>query len=345
MRFSGVLLAALIIAVFGPSAASAETALLLPSAGDDALKTQRQQAQQVLSQALQSQAIRVLTHAEATAGLGSTAMSECKTVDCAPALLQATGADIAVAVGVWASGGNQATTVFVTLVDRRSDRYPGKGTVTDDDLAGAVKDALLEARALQLLGPGPWLRVRGEPRGAQVFLNGTLVGSVPYRGTVQSGRHTLEVRYEGYRTHAQTIDVAPSTARQVDVDVALKPRDGTTTAAIDAQTLTTDEEAGHGGSNGRAVVGPIILGAVGLGLITVDAITLLGSGCGSQDKSGNCLKRTRPQAAPAIVWGVAGIGAVVGAVLWYALSADDLPTTEPSALRIDNQGITVSGTF
>ncbi len=309
----------------GPATVRAETAVLLPHRGDDGLVEQRQQAQQVLSQTLAAQGIRVLSVTEAASQIsGGGAAAECTTLDCAPALLQASGADSAAVLALWATGSPPVPgTVFVTLVDRRGDRYPGKATIDHGDFAAATKQALLDARALQLLGPGPWLRVHAKPDGAQVVLNGKLVGTTPYRAAVASGRYTLEVRAKGSRSYAQTVDVPPNEARQVEVDVALKPRAGEAAAAGPVGPDAFDLDADTGAEPSRPVVGPLILGGMGVAALTYDVVALAGSGCDHREPSGACTKKTEINAAPAAIFGVVGVGAIAGAALWYLLGEQE----------------------
>jgi hypothetical protein len=299
-----------------PARAHAETALLLPPKGDEALKKERLQANVVLGDALQAQGIKVVPHSEAVTSVGGGAASDCDSVDCAPALLQAASADVAAALAVWAAGDPPApSTVFVTLVDRRGERFPGKARVEDADLARATKEALLDARALQLLGPGPWLRVRGKPEGAQVLLNGKLVGTLPYRAPVHSGRQTLEVRYEGLRTHAQTVDIPPNATRQVEVDVDLVPRPEGTLAVKDAEAdVVRDSSTGE---RSHPIVGPIILGTIGVAVLAVDIASLAGAGCNQHDANGVCLQRDSVNRGSAIAWGAIGVGAIAGALIWH----------------------------
>jgi hypothetical protein len=331
-----------------PALARAESIVLLSPRGDDALASERAHAQQVLADALTGQAVTVLAHADAVASVEDDAASRCDAIECAAVLLQACEAEAAAAVAVWAAGDPPAPgTVFVTLVDRRGDRFPGKARVEGrepSDLARAVKDALLDARALQLLGPGPWLRVRGEPEGAEVVLNGKLVGTVPYRAPVESGRHTLEVRSGDHRAHVQTVDVPPSAARQVELDVELAPR------RADGDELVS--EAGYEGEAARdrdersgPVVGPLILGGAGAVLIVTDIALVLGSGCDRRNSLGHCEDGDEIDETLAIAWAGVGAAAVVGAVLWHVIGSG--PADRDVAIHAgpDGAAVTLSADF
>jgi hypothetical protein len=345
MRGASVRLLLCVIAnLSAVSFAHAETAVLLRPKGDDSLNAERQKAQEVLASALQSQGLRVVPQADAVAKLGNNAASDCDSIDCAPALIEAANADVAAALAVWAAGDPpQPSTVFVTLVGRRGDRYPGKARVQNADLTRATKDALLDARALQLLGPGPWLRVRGKPDGANVVLDGKLVGTVPYRATINSGRHTLEVRYEGLRPHAQTVDIPPNATRQVEVqaDLVARPDPESGVAAAEADTHAVDQAP----DGKRPIVGPLLLGGAGLVLVIVDVAYLGSAGCREHDSKGVCLERGEVDKGWAIAWGAVGLGAIGGALLWHLLGGQAHEQSNSLSFQLGPTAASVRGCF
>jgi hypothetical protein len=294
----------------------------------------------VLTSALEAQAVRIVTQAEASERIGGSA-KECRNVDCAQPLLLATDADVAAAVAIWGSGTPRVpTTVYVTLVDRRGDRFPAKTQIEDKSLASTIKQALLEARALQLLGPGPWLCVRSDPEGARVTLDGKVMGTAPVRAPIQPGRHRLELRFEGYRLHAQTVDIPPSDARQIDVDVELsrhedegeEQSEGSSEVGVAASKDRPDGSVpAH---HARPIVGPLLLGGAGAALLIYDVtahfVALADGSCLHRQPNGTCTEQHKVNVAPTVVFGVAGAGAIVGAVLWYVLG-DRSDSDESSA--------------
>jgi hypothetical protein len=335
-------LAAGSLALLWSTSARAESVVLLAPRGDAAIASARTEAQRVLEAALRGQGVTVLSDPDAGAAPGKAERAPCDTLDCAAALVEALDADLAAAVAVGSAGEPPApSSVFVTLVDRSGARFPGRARVDGrdgDDLARAVKDALLDARALQLLGPGPWLRIRGEPEGAEVVLNGKLVGTVPYRAPVDAGRHTLEVRSGGHRAHVQTVDVPPSAARQVDVDIDLPPKvvDG----HLDAEEPAEGAEplAAEPAGTGRPIVGPLILGGLGVAVIATDIALVLSSGCQRSDSRGTCLEHRSIQKAPALIIGGVGFAAIAGAALWHVLGGDPDSPERDTALRLTPDG-------
>jgi len=337
-----------VMVLSSPSLAVAESVVLLTPRGDHALASHRARAQRVLSEAFTAQAVIVISRADAVAPISDEKARRCDAVDCAAALLQAAGADLAASVAVSSADGSPAPNrVFVTLVDRRGDRFPGKARLARrdaSDLARAVKDALLDARALQLLGRGPWLRVRGEPEGAEVVLNGKLVGTVPFRAPVESGRHTLEVRSGSHRTHVQTVDVPPSTARQVELDVELMPR------PVDREDPAS--EAGHEADAARdrdgesgPIVGPLILGGLGAAVIVTDIALVLSSGCDRRNSLGHCEDGGRIDEGRAVAWAGVGAAAVVGAVLWHVIGSGSGDRELAFQAGPNGATVTLSGDF
>jgi hypothetical protein len=331
-------LAAASLALLWPAPVRAESVVLLAPRGDAAMASARVEAQRVLEAALRGQGVSVVPAPGAAAAPGKAEREPCDAVECAAGLVEAADADLAAAVAVGSAGEPPApSTVFVTLVDRSGARFPGRARVDRGDLARAVKDALLDARALQLLGPGPWLRIRGEPEGAEVVLNGKLVGTVPYRAPVDSGRHTLEVRSGGHRAHVQTVDVPPSASRQIEVDVDLPPK------AVDGHPDTEDPiddepVAVEPTGSGRPIVGPLILGGLGVAVIATDIALVLSSGCQRSDSRGTCLEHRSIQKAPALIIGGVGFAAVAAAALWHVLGGDPDSPERDTALRLTPDG-------
>jgi hypothetical protein len=332
----------------------AETAVLLPASGDEALAGEQAEAVRVLSRALETQGVRLLAYDEAVEQAGARDVSRCKTVDCAPKLLRAVGADVAASVAVWSRGADEQKTVFVTLVDRQGDRYPGRADVEGRRLGAAAKDALIDARALQLLGPGPWLRVRTKPDGAQVLIGGKLVGATPYRAHVSSGRHVLEVRAEGRESHVQTVDIPPNTAKQIEVEVALKARHNTADAPDETASALDGDFREPPVANSPPIVGPILLGALGVGLIATDIVLVASSGCSEEDSRGVCKEEGKVDTAMTVVWGAAGVAAITGGILWYVLGASDDDSTAAGtsararpalALELSPNHVALSGSF
>ena len=62
----------------------------------------------------------------------------------------------------------------------------------------------------RLQAVGTPVYVEANAGGAQLYLDGTLVGPLPYEGNLPAGQHTLEVRAPGRETHTQTVNLTAS---------------------------------------------------------------------------------------------------------------------------------------
>lgn len=271
------------------SLASAQTSVvLLPARGDDRLPAQRDAAQQALFEALSQQGFTVVAHADALSRLpeGSTA---CSAVDCAPSMLRTLSLNVAAACAVWLSPDAPEGTVFVTLVDDAGSRYPGAHPVHAGNLVVATRAALAEARGLHMLGPGPWVRIHGVPEHAKVFIDGQLVGALPYRAAMTAGRYDLRVEAPEHISEEQDLDIPLNAGRVVEVEVALVPGQEPARAGNGAQR-DTDGPASrpvvspgpHTHSERHAQAGDYLLGAAlavpGLLLMTINPIQALAKG-------------------------------------------------------------------
>lgn len=271
--FLGLLLCAFVTS----AQAQVGSAVLLPARGDDRLPTQREAAQRALSEALGAQGYTVVSHADALARLPAGG-SACGAVDCAPNMLRALSLNLAAACAVWLSPDAPEGTVFVTLVDDAGARYPGAHAVQGGDLALATRAALADARGLQMLGPGPWVRIHGSPSGAQVFIDNQLAGTLPYRSAMTAGRYELKVKAPGHLSEVQDLDMPLNDGRVVDVEINLDPgQDPVEVAAVPA-SADTGVEVLSPTPETRRVAQPadyIVGGVLALGgvlLMTIDPI-------------------------------------------------------------------------
>lgn len=201
------------------SAASADTAVVFPHSGDSRLASERETAYRAVLGALREQGFKVRTQTSRAARSTAELSSECGQVTCAAAMLSAASAQLAVAVAVWQA--EDSTQINVTLVDPSGARYPGHAPIAARDVEGAATAALLEARSLQLLGPGPWVLVHGEPAGANVWIDGKRVGSLPFRAALSPGDHALEVQADGYAAKKSDIVIPLEPTSTARIEVAL----------------------------------------------------------------------------------------------------------------------------
>jgi len=318
--------------------ARAESAAVLPHAGDTRLETARVAAHRAVIDGLRDQgfAVRALTP-RATKNPAEL-QSECALITCAPAVLAAHQIEIAAGIAVWqAEDGAQ---VNVTLVDALGRKYPGYAIIVNDDAAAAARAALLEARSLQLLGPGPWIHVRGAPAGAVVSLDGKPVGVLPYRGAVSPGDHQLEVKAEGYAAKRMPIVITLEPTTTARVELQLEPERPTTHARTDqSPPLATDYVADDPAraftdqaSPWNFIVGGV-LAAGGVALATIEPIQTI-------SKDGNCAntactERYSAGAETALKIGAGALLAAAGVTLmvWQPLRIEAHATPDRAVMR------------
>ncbi len=242
----------------------------------------------------------------------------CEDRGCATRLLRAGAAELTATAEL--DDTTAVAKVRVRLLARDAHAYEGEAEIDSGDVRGATTRALLEARALQLLGPGPWLRVDGTPEGAQLELDERPVGTVPYRAAVTPGPHRLRVKANGYLTSEQELDV-PAADRKLDVRVALSPAQLETPVAPSAQGAVAVNQSGDPRGPGWVIL-PIALGVSGVAIASATTVRLLtGSGyCAHADAAGRCAVR-RTSVAPSVAY-YAVSGALIGAaVIWLVLGS------------------------
>lgn len=255
---------------------------------------------------------------------GLPAGARCPERECLVAARQAARADWAVVVALWEGSGEDPRTLAIGLVGGDGVEYGGSAAVGGGDLAAAAREAVRQARARARLGPGPWLFIDGEPEGASVRVDGELVGQLPWRIWVKPGLHSVEVSAPGRQTWAQEVripDDAGATTRLTARLAALgDPGRQVGGAASREGRSGAPEERGRGV---WGVMGPVLLGAAGLAALGYDAVVLARAGCDQRAEDGTCLVGRRLRTVPFALYGVGGVAAVAGAVLWLVLGGGD----------------------
>lgn len=344
LRGLGALVALVLALTAAP--AEAEVVLLMPAEGDPGLGAHAITAHAAVARALEAQGVELLSYAAARERAGGGELAECRAVTCAAELAKKAEAQLVMLVAVRALKGEGKTKpreVQVTLVEPSDSRYFGRARVSQGDFSEAARESLLDARAYQLLGPGPHVRVDSTPSGADVVIDDKLVGQSPYRAQITAGRHTVEVRLTDHKTRAQMIDIPPGAQQPTRLDVALEARAPAATneeieADIDAAMVAPPKKST------RPIAGPLILTVIGVGLITYDVIAIAGTGCEREDE-GTCTKPSEVDVPFAIGIGGAGVVALTAGVLWFALGGDDGDDEPGVSARISPLGGQLRATF
>ena len=325
--------------------ASAQKVIVLPPTAGQGGEAVAKLADSAVRDALGMQGLRVVGWEEATAKLP--AGGGCTDVAaCTPSVMKSAAAELAAGVVVTRNAGGAAEHVRVALLDADSRRYDGEAEVEDGDVRTATTRAFLEARSYQLLGPGPWLRVEGTPEGAEVLLDDRIVGRVPYRATVIPGRHKLRVREAGYTAFEQQLDVpATDDAHVAQVVVALEPAP-IAFSNNDAELRAVADEGEHGRRSSTWLVGPLVVGGLGVvlaGVTTVRLATELDS-CVNPDDYGLCTQTRTVNTAPVVIAYSLSAALIGGAVVWIVLGSNDGEQPSVSA-RLGLDHFAISGRF
>ena len=317
------------VALLTAAQVRAESAVLLPHAGAEGLLAQRERAQRAVAAALREAGFELQARASAPAKADDRA---CAQIACAPALLKQLGAEIAVALAVWQA--ERGVEVHVTIVDAAGSHFPGRAaTESDGDPSTAARSALVDAQSLQLLGPGPWVAVNGEPKGAAVWIDGRFVGSSPYRAGLAPGDHTLEVRADG-RAAKQLplrVPIEPTATARIDValDATQAPAPGSTVPSMAASTALANDAtavpADRLGPEPRTQSSPwnYVLGgaltAIGGALIVIDPVRAAARDGRCADPECNRVYDFGTRSALELAAGIALVGAGVTVLIWQPL--------------------------
>jgi len=253
------------------------------------------------------------------------ARADCAPRDCAAALLEAALVDVSALVAVLHDEAPARTRVVVTLGDRGRHRYQAAAEIESGDVRAATTRALLKARALQFLGPGPWLRVDGSPDGSKVLLDGRVAGTLPYRACIRPGAHKLQVQAAGYLAFEQALQIPEVEERTVEVSADLAP--DPTQGSVVLGALGRDETHGRSGSEPEAawMVAPMVVGVAGLALGTITTVRLVVGvdSCVNADAAGRCTEQHRVQLAPTLIYYSLSAALIGAAVVWLVVGSSD----------------------
>ncbi|MFW6023907.1 MAG: PEGA domain-containing protein [Myxococcota bacterium] len=317
----GTLLCATLLFPSAAAAGSSETAALLPAPSGDSTSSPEQRLRAVASvrEVLEAEGMKVLGSDDVRRRLPD-ALQGCDKTDCADDVAQAVRADFVAGVAVWTAESNPAT-VAVSLVTPCAHTFPGSAKVDRGDIESAARAALAAALRKKRLGPGPWIRVHGEPIGAKVFIDDEPVGVLPYRAAIRPGRHEVAVRLDGYATAERTVDVRMTDHEEVDLRVDLPSQ-----APAAADTPPPEARPTPPAPRVRSPVhlwGPVALGTAGVGLLTHAAVALARKGCAQGRAGGGCVIRRDLKTVPFALTAGFGAAALTGALLWFVLTGGD----------------------
>lgn len=210
-------------ALLAPSPTVAQTCAMLPpgrpAEGPAPPAAARATAIDAVTRALEDAGVQVIATAEAQRRMVGEPYAECAALDCGGSVVRRLGVDYAVLVTVWAPRGTP-TVVVVTLIGE-NDSAAGDAPVVQGDVAAAALNALATARQRWQAAQMGFVDVRSTPEGADVEVDGRLVGRTPVRHLVMAGERRVRVELAGFEPVEQVVHVVPM--REHPVAVTLSP--------------------------------------------------------------------------------------------------------------------------
>lgn len=318
-----------------PALASAQTAVLLfEPAGSESLRASAgAQATSAVAEGLERAGMVVVDRATALRRLSAAGAEACEAEDCVPAVLTALGADIVVAVAVWADRSTGAPReVALSLIGFGPPMVNASAPV-ESDVTTAAAVALADALTRWSGAGQANLRIEGTPRGASVTIDSRPAGLLPLASAAPLGQVEVTVSMAGYVSERRTVELI---ATEGPVVVRF---------ALEREEPTLGEPEAPVASSGRAVVGPVLLGLAGAGAGVALGLELARPGCVERPADGVCLEERVLRNGNVALLSVAAIGALTGAVLWFALSGDDDPQAAAARVGFSPAMLHVSTTF
>jgi len=316
---------ALAAALTFSNVAQAETfALLAPTGADDISPATRASAIDALLVALRTSGHRPTLPAEVARQLSAAHSPACLALDCARSVISALHVNGVVETVLWSNGSGGVRELVVSIVRAGGAESSGTAAVGNGDVGAAARAALTQAlSSAGTAAPPVRVTVRVSPRGAALTLDGRPLGQAPWEGLLPTGQHVLVAGHVGFLIERRELDLR-SEPVELAIELAHDPEadadaDANPDADGNADDGTADDRAARGGGgqrpSGRAVVGPVVLGAVGIALLGFDIAALVYAG--GEPPVG--IERSLDP-LPFVLYGVAGIGAMTGALLWWLLS-------------------------
>lgn len=342
-------LIALFAAVSFSFPASAQKKVVLgPALADTGGEAVASVASAALAEALRMQGLSVVTYEQ---GKGAVSAAQGCDDACGARLLRLVSADFSAIVRVVSSPSSGRSRAIVKMFDAAGHRYEGSADIRDGDVRDATTRAVLDVRAYQLLGPGPWLRIEGTPEGATVLIDGESAGTLPYRAPISPGKHDVVVREAGYVRAHQAIEVPNDDSRHVDLRIALEPAQ-LAASSVAAQSVEGSAAAApsEATTDSTWLAAPVAMGVLGVGLAAVLTVRIASGvdDCVDPDMSMRCTESRSVRPAPTIIGYTLSAALLGGAITWIALglSHDSEPSESPPlAAGIGVGQVSLRGSF
>ena len=316
-----------LLALAAPSVAAGQSVVVLPRVlGDGHIaEDARARAVEAVTAALAAEGLQV-RDAEIPAELEG-----CGDGPCVVELLRAADVDLAAGITLWASAETPLAIgeLVVGLVNPDGHSFEGSARPDGADLSHAAAEAVHQARARLILGPGPFLLVDGEPFGASVFIDDEHVGGVPWNGRVEPGQHEVRVERRGYAAQTHTVQI---------------PDDVTASERLQVELVPIGGGGSGGGIAGWAIpvgVGAIVAGVgVGAGVPAISAAT---TGCADADA--DCVTSNQLAIEPTVAWAVVGGVVAIGGLTLVIVAASEGSAEASVRARVGPTHLSFEGSF
>ncbi len=154
----------------------------------------------------------------------------CTTERCIAGLISALGATGtpiagAIQIGLWNASSTEEPTQTYTM---QLTLHTPAGTPFEASLEDPspnpqthIPTLLAQAHAALTRGPGPWLDIEGHPRNAQVYIDDTPMGTLPFHQKLNPGTYQVRIQLPGYETLNTTTTLENDPAQTEHLQVSL----------------------------------------------------------------------------------------------------------------------------
>jgi hypothetical protein len=315
-----------------PLDALAQTCAMLPpgrpSEGQPPPADAQTAAVEAVTRALAGSGITVIAAPDAQRRMVGEPFAECNALECGAEVVRSLGVDYVVLVTVWAPRGTP-TSVVVTLIGSE-DSAAGDAPIDGDVIAAALSALTTATQRWQASQMG-FLAVTSEPTGADVEVDGRLIGQTPLRHLVPAGQRRVRVHLDDYEPWEQTVRVAPTQEQPLEVTLSPVITGGSGDGAPESSTRTEPHFANW-------IIGSALV-AGGIAALISPIVTLATEGdCADPLPNGWCgtVVSFGPQSG--VLMGV-GIAAIVGGAVFMIAQPIQLTTVvTPNSAMVQLRG-------
>lgn len=325
-------LAAVLLGALSPLHVQAQTCALLPpgtpAEGAPAPADAQAAALEAVTGALATDGVTVIGSADAQRRMVGEPFVECNALDCGAEVVRSLGVDFVVLVTVWAPRG-APTSVVVTLIGA-SDSAAGDAPV-EGDVVDATLRALATARQRWQAAQMGFIDVRSSPPGADVELDGRLIGRTPIRHLAMAGQRRVRIHLEGYEPIEESVRVEPTQEHPVEVTLS----EATAPPPVVPETRTEPHFANW------LIGGALIAGGVAALISPLHTLATLGNCADAAGLPGGwCRSEVTFGAQSGVLLGV-GAAALIGGVVFLIAQ----PFQVTTVITPDSARLGISGTF